>query len=513
TGFANAKWTRWNPSLELVDVMAADFTGDGKADIAGRVATSGDWWVAESTGNGFTNAKWTRWNPTLAWGRVLVGNFAPAHDDEVSDPSVGFTLVSWWEDIGDEAWSDGVNELDQAGFPSVQFVTFRFVDENTGTILPLPHEKIPSIEGIEVGIARAKELGKSITWSTFVELPDFSWRGYLTFDEPSADEFFQGYTEYVVDVAMRAELLGVDRVVVGSELDGIAGDPAHLHRWDGFLNAVDSVFSGDLGYAANWDRYNDPNIAAAIWNHDAIDFMGVDAYPPVALTEEANPIQAFPDETFIALMQGRWSTFLDEVSSFAAQQKGGRGMPVVLTEVGFSPNNLTTTAPWDGNVTEVPDPYERVNAYEALLRATEGRGDQIREVLVWHWDMPGTTGSPYLHNANEPAGAFLASFVSQSNVSQVTQAFSSGGRLGELPARPGTDTVHRSDLLIAVMHESGHVPGHDHAESGPMEPALAPGLRWLSDLDAISPLADEPALLADGALEPARLDAYFATLG
>ncbi|MDY0166305.1 MAG: NF038122 family metalloprotease, partial [Thermoguttaceae bacterium] len=53
--FTNQKWTRWNPNLELVDVMAADFTGDGVADIAGRIATTGDWWVAESTGTGFTN--------------------------------------------------------------------------------------------------------------------------------------------------------------------------------------------------------------------------------------------------------------------------------------------------------------------------------------------------------------------------------------------------------------------------------------------------------------------------
>ncbi|MDY0171237.1 MAG: hypothetical protein RBS80_32150, partial [Thermoguttaceae bacterium] len=32
-------------------------------------------WVGASNGDSFINAKWTRWNPTLEWGQVLVGNF------------------------------------------------------------------------------------------------------------------------------------------------------------------------------------------------------------------------------------------------------------------------------------------------------------------------------------------------------------------------------------------------------------------------------------------------------
>ncbi|MDY0170103.1 MAG: VCBS repeat-containing protein, partial [Thermoguttaceae bacterium] len=89
TGFTNAKWTRWNPNLEWVNVMAADFTGDGKADVVGRIATTGDWWVAESNGDSFTNTKWTRWNRNLEWGPVLVGNFAGAALHAESAPPAG----------------------------------------------------------------------------------------------------------------------------------------------------------------------------------------------------------------------------------------------------------------------------------------------------------------------------------------------------------------------------------------------------------------------------------------
>ncbi|MDY0168654.1 MAG: trypsin-like serine protease, partial [Thermoguttaceae bacterium] len=74
--FTNSKVTRWNPNLELVDIMVGDFTGSGLDDIVGRIATTGDWWVAVNNGDGtFTNQKWTRWNPSLELVDVMAADF------------------------------------------------------------------------------------------------------------------------------------------------------------------------------------------------------------------------------------------------------------------------------------------------------------------------------------------------------------------------------------------------------------------------------------------------------
>jgi hypothetical protein len=73
--FANAKWGRWSTAVSLADVKVADFDGDGDSDIAGRVSTSGDWWVAQSTGTAFANAKWTRWSTSVDWINVATGDF------------------------------------------------------------------------------------------------------------------------------------------------------------------------------------------------------------------------------------------------------------------------------------------------------------------------------------------------------------------------------------------------------------------------------------------------------
>jgi hypothetical protein len=55
--------------------MVGDFNGDGMDDIIGRVSTSGDWWVAQSTGTAFANAKWGRWSTAVTWLDVKVADF------------------------------------------------------------------------------------------------------------------------------------------------------------------------------------------------------------------------------------------------------------------------------------------------------------------------------------------------------------------------------------------------------------------------------------------------------
>jgi hypothetical protein len=257
TGFANAKWTRWNPSLELVDVMAADFTGDGKADIVGRIATTGDWWVATSTGTGFANAKWTRWNRTLEWTPVLVGNFA----------------------------------RDAAALRAAY--------------APTPEAEL---------LAASSQLPTSISQAAL---------------QPIVEEAV---------LRMPAELEGVAFQVRIVDLPGLM-----LGRTVGNTIQID---------------------------HNAAGF----------------------------------------------------GWHVAPTDADFQP----------------------------------------------------------------------------------------GGRLGELTACPGTEAVHRVDLLTAVMHELGHLLGYKHTASGLMEPSLGPGIRRLAEGDAASTLVDSDAIVNDRSLEPDRLDAYFA---
>jgi autotransporter-associated beta strand protein len=76
SSFASSKWTSWSPSVTWVDVQTGNFTGDGHEHIVGRVLQTGEWWVAVSNGsNGFTNSHWDTWSPNVTWVDVKVGDF------------------------------------------------------------------------------------------------------------------------------------------------------------------------------------------------------------------------------------------------------------------------------------------------------------------------------------------------------------------------------------------------------------------------------------------------------
>jgi hypothetical protein len=75
TSLTTTMWGHWSSAVSWVDVKIGDFNGDGKMDIAGRYAAAGQWWVAMSTGSSFVNSLWATWNPGVTWTDVKVGDF------------------------------------------------------------------------------------------------------------------------------------------------------------------------------------------------------------------------------------------------------------------------------------------------------------------------------------------------------------------------------------------------------------------------------------------------------
>jgi hypothetical protein len=96
--FANStKWATWAPDsagLHWVDVKVGDFNGDGKADIAGRYLETGQWWVNLSAGSSFNTSLWVTWNPAATWVDIQVGDF---NGDGRSDLAGRYKEAGqWW---------------------------------------------------------------------------------------------------------------------------------------------------------------------------------------------------------------------------------------------------------------------------------------------------------------------------------------------------------------------------------------------------------------------------------
>jgi hypothetical protein len=341
----------------------------------------------------------------------------PAVFEPGADPAVGVNLISWanFGAGGVEVWEDAVQSIYDAGLRAVSISPLRFVKPSTGEIrLSDGSNTGPDLVHVEAAVARASALGMSITVNPFIEPDGFSkWRAELDFSGAAKTEFWSDYLAYMVEVAEMADAHGAARMNVGTELNALVENPAHNADWLAVIAAVDAAFSGQIGYAANWDDYDHPNLTATIWEHPSVGYMGVDTYAPLATAAEASGV----GNPSVASLEASWTSVLDNpaggfahgIVAFAAARKGGTGMPFVMTEHGSIPYDESTVAPyaWGGGP---PDPYEQRNDYEALMRALDGRAadpialGRVEEVHLWQWAMPGTEGSFFLL---DPGGDLL----------------------------------------------------------------------------------------------------------
>jgi len=325
-----------------------------------------------------------------------------------SDPSVGYNLISWSNFSGSAAnFVDAVNRLDAAGFRSVSISPVRFVNTTTGAITE--NNSSPSLSAIGAGVARAQELGMRVTLNPFVEPQNFSnWRGYYNPFGTAADTFWADYKDYLLEVAAIAQTNHVESMTVGTELRAITRNSSHNADWTDVIDAVNSAYDGQLGYAANWDNYDNSNVVNTIWENPAIDFVGIDSYFSGGRgldvsTAEADNSQGDPDG-FLDVVTAAWSDKLqNELLPFAAARKGGVGMPLEFTEVGYRTRNRTVLTPQNESTNDPLDRDEQALAFRGLLQALDGLGDQFTAIHVWNWDMPGGTNN-WAQNPNITSG-------------------------------------------------------------------------------------------------------------
>lgn len=337
------------------------------------------------------------------------------------DPGVGFNLVSWanFGANGPLVWETAVQSAFDAGFDEVSLSPVRFYTIGNGTI-DESSSSGPELSHIAAGITRAKSLGMRVTVNPFIEPQGFStWRGFYnpTPDSAEWNTFWDDYQQYVTDVAEVAETHGADSITVGTELRGLSRNSGNNAKWGSVINAADAAFSGTIGYAANWDNYDHPNVATAIWQNSAIDYLGIDSYFTGLLSNsQADASGEYPNASFIDQVESAWNNKLDnEILPYASALQSGSGLPVEFTEVGYLPYNRTTNRPQNGSGTLDED--EQNMAFEGLMRALDGRRatGEFLATHIWQWDMPGSGGSQWNFNpsgGNQPTNQQTAQWLS-----------------------------------------------------------------------------------------------------
>jgi hypothetical protein len=345
----------------------------------------------------------------------LLGPVVAREDTKKSTPPIGFNLVSWnkmrYGDTG--SWTKALQEIHALGIRHVTIVTYRFVNDRKGLISPNSEYGLaasPLHSTVETAIRLGKELGMVISLNPFIEIDNprsigSVWRGSLNFQQSKLRTFFMAYQAYIEEMAELAQSARADRLYVGSELTKLSRNPAALPFWTALIQRARKSFGGhgrQLAYAAHHDEFK----SVPFW--DELDEIGIDAYFSLSQRAEATG----PGNPAVAKIVAGWQPWLRQLRGFSEQTH----RPIIISEWGVVPFDLTTYQPWNWHPSEVADPTEQLNAYRATLEALQFQGHWLAEINYWHWQMDGNEGSHYGIAANSQVGSLIERFLKGSKI-------------------------------------------------------------------------------------------------
>lgn len=309
---------------------------------------------------------------------IMLGSVAMAADrSTVSSfaPQNGISMASWW--VTGFAGSRAIASLDElaaTGANWVAFVVTQYQSNIRSTDIGKTNGTVDDADLIDL-IRHAHTLGLGVTLKPHVDLHSDPRRnrahiGSAFESEGEWENWFSTYTDFIVHYAELAEENRVEQLVIGTEL---AGTTHRDDDWRGVVEQVRDVYGGSLTYAS----LDSESLAITWW--DALDVIGVDAY--YVLTSD-------PDPSKLQLERG-WRPYLDALNGLSERW----GMPILLTEIGYTSVSGTTSKPWDWNLPGPIDLEEQALAYEVALEQTSQEPWFIG-MYWWYWHPDLTVGGP-----------------------------------------------------------------------------------------------------------------------
>jgi hypothetical protein len=325
---------------------------------------------------------------------------APSHPgsgsfDDARPRQKGIAYSSWMSGgYATSAADQSLTELESTGATWISLLVVGLQDAISSTDISARDDLTTTDEDLAHAIGAAHRLGLRVMLKPHIELVELDehWRGQIgeQFHAESAWlDWFDAYREFISHYAELAATHGVGQFCVGTEL------PGTTHRadeWRQLIAAVRERFPGPLTYASN------PGEELAIGWWDALDFIGVDAYYPLSVTQET---------TVEGLKEG-WEAHLPVLSALAYRW----AKPIILTEIGYRSLDGASRHPGDHAVRGLVDPQEQADCYRA---AFESLYDQpwLAGMYWWDWHDNPFAGGPcdtdYTPH-HKPAGNVLRSW-------------------------------------------------------------------------------------------------------
>ena len=239
----------------------------------------------------------------------------------------------------------------------------------------------PTDANVLHAIAAARARGLAVAMKLQIDCEDGVWRaniGTHFTSELQWTQWFANYTAALLHAADLARQAGPGAVAgfnVGTELDGTHGREA---EWRAVIAAVRAALPGvPLWLGPNWGWKGMPGYTwVGFW--DALDFLGVDMYAPLA---------SHPDPTLAEAVAG-WAPIVANLSRFSAANGGKK---FVFAEIGYASfTNAAIDAP--ACCSGPPDPQTQAVLYQSFFDAVWNQ-PWLAGVFWWAWpeNQPGGT--------------------------------------------------------------------------------------------------------------------------
>jgi hypothetical protein len=245
----------------------------------------------------------------------------------------GAVLTGWWHDNYSLPSSDqALVALAQTHANSVAILgTWYMANRNSSTIAPDP-SKTPTDASVLHAIATARRLGFWIALKPHVDVDTGSERSLIDPSDPAA--WFRSYRRMIVHYADLARLAGVNMMIVGTELGSVSN---RTGEWRAVIRTARTRFGGPLTYAAKFDE------ARRIRFWKALDYIGIDAYLPLATPAHPDPTvaQLVTAWRYLKDQYGKPRHYFDAIRALHLRFR----RPVLFPEIGYHSVSGTAIQP------------------------------------------------------------------------------------------------------------------------------------------------------------------------
>jgi hypothetical protein len=288
----------------------------------------------------------------------------------------GISYAAWGCGLYSLPQSDtSLSHLAETGANWIGLIVTCYQDEIGSTSI-IASETTPTDSDLIHAISRAHSLGLKVMLKPHLDLwkDPSHWRGEIGLDfdsEKEWEEWFSSYQRFIEHFAELAEKNRADQFCVGTELVGTS------HRasdWRLVVSRVRALYSGPIVYAAN---HSGEEISLTWW--DAVDFIGVDAYYPLA----NNKTPTHQD------LMAAWKPHVEQLAALAAKWQ----KPLLLTEIGYRSLDGAASQPWNWQISGEVDLGEQAICYRAAIEAFSQQ-PWFRGIFWWSWGPDPLEGGP-----------------------------------------------------------------------------------------------------------------------